>query len=66
MTKTAQHVTRIGMARAKGEHLHAVNEAKQDERVGLMNPAFQYVGAADTDIRKTWLRFGWTPILRRS
>jgi hypothetical protein len=31
-------------------------------RVGLMNPDFDYKPAVNTDVRKTWMRFGWKPV----
>jgi hypothetical protein len=52
----AHHIPRIGLARAKGDHLEAVNEPAADKRVGLMNPAFKYTRAVETDIRKTFER----------
>jgi hypothetical protein len=54
--KNAQNVPRIGLAKAGGSHLQAVNEVVVDERVGLMNPKFRYVKAAESDIRKTFAR----------
>ena len=29
--------------------------------VSLLNPAFKYIPAAQTDIRKTWQKFGFKP-----
>jgi hypothetical protein len=59
--KTAHSIPRIGLARAKAEHLHAVNEPAlhvvgTPARAGLMNPDFKYTRAAETDIRKTFKR----------
>jgi hypothetical protein len=52
----AHRITRISLARAKGEHLQAVNEPSPDGRVGLMNPAFKYTRSIDTDIRQLFNR----------
>ena len=27
----------------------------------LLNPSFQYVGSSQTDVRKTWAKFGFVP-----
>ena len=28
---------------------------------GLMNPAFQYRNASNTNVQDTWKKFGWVP-----
>jgi hypothetical protein len=62
--KTAQNVPRTGLARVKGEHLTAANDApKPAQMQGLLQGA-RYVRAADTDVRRTWSRFGWSPALK--
>jgi hypothetical protein len=30
----------------------------------ILDPAFKYTPSAGTDVRATWARFGWTPIVR--
>jgi hypothetical protein len=32
--------------------------------VPLGHPDFVYYPAADTDVQRTWRKFGWTPIVR--
>ena len=61
--KTAQNVTRTGMARAKGEHLSAANDTPKLD-CPLMSRSFRYTPAESTDVTATWRRFGWTPPLR--
>jgi len=34
---------------------------KKQTKQGLMNPAFQYRSAANTNVSETWKRFGWVP-----
>jgi len=31
----------------------------------ILDPAFKYTPSAGTDVRATWARFGWTPIVRK-
>ena len=40
-----------------------INEPKRTEPTngGLMDPRFVYNNAASTDVRATFIRFGWTP-----
>jgi len=38
-------------------------QAKRTEPiVPVGHPKFVWYGAADTDVQRTWRRFGWTPI----
>ena len=39
-------------------------EQKQDikEKFGLCDPSFEYKPAVKTDVRKTWMKFGWKPV----
>ena len=32
----------------------------------ILNPRFKYTSSVDTDIRKTWAKFGWTPKEKRN
>jgi hypothetical protein len=32
------------------------------DKFGLMNPDFEYNSAVKTDVRKTWMKFGWKPV----
>lgn len=34
--------------------------------IPLNHPEFVYYPAADTDVTRTWRKFGWTPIQRDS
>jgi len=36
------------------------NQTEQ-EHWGLTDPNFIYHNASDTDVQRTWRRFGWTP-----
>jgi hypothetical protein len=38
------------------------NEEPNIVREGLMNPDFEYNSAVKTDVRKTWMKFGWKPV----
>lgn len=61
--KTAQNVPRTGLARAKGEHLKAANEPQPPSELRRwQDRGWRYFGAADTDVRRTWARFGWTTL----
>jgi hypothetical protein len=40
------------------EHL---NKAKPPKRFGLLDPKWEYVPAASTDVQKTWREHGWKP-----
>jgi hypothetical protein len=31
-------------------------------RFGLCDPDFEYTAAVKTDVRKTWMKFGWKPV----
>ena len=31
----------------------------------ILDPAFKYTPSAATDVRATWARFGWTPLVRK-
>lgn len=35
-------------------------------RPSILNKEFKYHCAADTDVQRTWRRFGWTPVEKRS
>jgi hypothetical protein len=35
---------------------------KTTERFGLMDANFEYKPAVNTDVRKTWMKFGWKPV----
>jgi len=39
-----------------------MNEEPNIVREGLMNPDFEYNSAVKTDVRKTWMKFGWKPV----
>ena len=28
---------------------------------GLLDPSFKYIPSASTDVRATWIKFGWVP-----
>ena len=30
-------------------------------RISILNPKFVYVPAAQTDVQRTWRKFGWMP-----
>jgi hypothetical protein len=34
-------------------------------RPSILNKDFKYHNSADTDVQRTWRRFGWTPLERR-
>jgi hypothetical protein len=36
-------------------------EAKAKEPWGLLDPNWDYVPSAATEVRNTWRKFGWTP-----
>lgn len=38
-----------------------LNEAER-KRARCLDPDWEYIPAAATDIRKTWLKFGWKPL----
>lgn len=39
---------------------------KQEQQPAtLFDPNFKYYCAADTDVQRTWKRFGWTPLENR-
>jgi hypothetical protein len=38
-----------------------LSKAKPPERFGLLDPKWEYVPSAATDVRNTWRKFGWTP-----
>jgi len=40
-----------------------LNDTVDQQKASLMNPNWRYVSAAETDVRKTWERFGWTPLV---
>jgi hypothetical protein len=35
-------------------------------RPSILNKDFKYYCAADTDVQRTWRRFGWTPIEKQN
>lgn len=44
--------------------LKAVPPATAYRPKSILDPAFKYTPSAATDVRATWARFGWTPIVR--
>jgi len=34
-------------------------------RPSILDKSFKYHCAADTDVQRTWRRFGWTPLEKR-
>ena len=40
---------------------HHLALAKQKEHWGLTDPNFIYHNSSDTDVQRTWRKFGWTP-----
>jgi hypothetical protein len=44
--------------------LKAVSPATAYRPKSILDPAFKYTPSAGTDVRVTWARFGWTPIVR--
>lgn len=40
----------------------AVSPAPQPN---ILNPEFKYTSSVDTDITKTWAKYGWTPKEKR-
>lgn len=63
--KTAQNVTRTGMARAKGEHLQAANDTPKPSEMKLwLHRGWRYIRSDETRVEDTWRRFGWTPPAR--
>jgi hypothetical protein len=40
---------------------HHMTLAKQKEHWGLTDPNFIYHDSSDTDVQRTWRKFGWTP-----
>jgi hypothetical protein len=40
---------------------HHLTLAKQREHWGLTDSNFIYHNASDTDVQRTWRKFGWTP-----
>jgi hypothetical protein len=41
-------------------------ETKQDHPVSLWDSKFIYYNASQTDVTRTWKRFGWVPVERKS
>jgi hypothetical protein len=35
-------------------------------RPSILNKDFRYYNSSDTDVQRTWRRFGWTPLEKRS
>lgn len=58
--KTAQAIPRIGLARARGEHLTAANETPQPappaQQKRWKDKGWTYTPANSTDIRKTFAK----------
>jgi hypothetical protein len=42
------------------------HRAPTEVRPSLLDKNFKYFCAADTDVRRTWERFGWTPMEKRN
>jgi hypothetical protein len=43
--------------------IQALQTPKHDTSTArCLDPDWVYIPAAATDVRKTWLKFGWTPI----
>jgi hypothetical protein len=40
---------------------HYLERAKTKEDWGLCDSNFIYHNASDTDVQRTWRKFGWTP-----
>jgi hypothetical protein len=38
-----------------------LDESVDRQEASLMNPNWRYVPSTQTDVRKTWAKFGWTP-----
>lgn len=36
-------------------------KTKQTEPRSILDPRFNYIPAAKTDIKETWKKYGWTP-----
>ena len=37
-------------------------KAHDTQKFGLLDPSFEYKPAVNTDVRKTWMKFGWRPV----
>jgi hypothetical protein len=44
--------------------LKAVPPATAYRPKSILDPAFKYTPSAGTDVRATWARFGWKPLVR--
>jgi hypothetical protein len=44
--------------------LKAVPPATAYKPKSILDPAFKYTPSAATDVRATWARFGWIPLVR--
>lgn len=42
-------------------HADAIIEDQWRTPANLLNPNWKYTPSSETDVRKTWARFGWKP-----
>jgi len=42
------------------------HRAQTEVRPNILDKNFKYYCAADTDVQRTWRRFGWTPIEKQN
>ena len=60
---TAHGITHTGPSLAKGDHLQPANEPIPPSQMQRSEDrGWRYTKADDTDIRRTWARFGWSPL----
>lgn len=53
----------------KQSKLKAVKQehrAQTEYRPSILDKSFKYYCAADTDVQRTWRRFGWTPVEKQN
>lgn len=47
--------------RRRNDPTHPNGTASTTQRARLLDPDWVYVPAAETNVQKTWRKFGWTP-----
>lgn len=53
------------MSKVRARTMRVVQSGSKLQSPHILDAAFKYTPAAQTDITKTWRRFGWKPLAER-